>query len=66
MAGPGDEMAAAGRGQMRASNADREQVIGMLKVAFVQGRLTKDELDLRVGQMTGRSSRGRSSRPVSI
>jgi Domain of unknown function (DUF1707) len=25
-------------------------VIGTLKVAFVQGRLTKDELDLRVGQ----------------
>ncbi len=50
MTGPGDAMAAAGRGLMRASNADREQVIGMLKVAFVQGRLTKDELDLRVGQ----------------
>ena len=49
MTGPGDEMAAAGRGQMRASDADREQVIAMLKVAFVQGRLTKDELDLRVG-----------------
>lgn len=48
--GPGDEMAAAGRGLMRASDADREQVIGVLKVAFVQGRLTKDELDLRVGQ----------------
>jgi hypothetical protein len=50
MTGPGDEMAAAGRGPMRASDADREQVIGVLKVAFVQGRLTKDELDLRAGQ----------------
>jgi hypothetical protein len=50
--GPGDEMAAgaAGRGRLRASHADREQVIGMLKAAFVQGRLTKDELDMRVGQ----------------
>jgi len=48
--GPGDEMAAPGHGLMRASDVDREQVIGMLKVAFVQGRLTKDELDLRVGQ----------------
>jgi Domain of unknown function (DUF1707) len=48
--GPGDEMAAAGCGPMRASDVDREQVIGMLKVAFVQGRLTKDELDLRVSQ----------------
>lgn len=50
--GLGDEMAAgvAGRGRLRASHADREQVIGMLKAAFVQGRLTKDELDMRVGQ----------------
>ncbi len=50
--GPGDEMAAgaAGRGRLRASHADREQVIGTLKAAFVQGRLTKDELDARVGQ----------------
>ena len=52
MAEPGDEMAAgtAGRGHLRASNADREQVISLLKPAFVQGRLTKDEFDLRVGQ----------------
>ncbi len=50
MTGPGDEMAAADRGLMRASDADREQVIGTLKLAFVQGRLTKDELDLRVGE----------------
>jgi len=50
MTGPGDEMAEAGRGQMRASDADREQVIGTLQVAFVQGRLTTVELDLRVGQ----------------
>ena len=49
---PGNEMAAAaaGRGHLRASHADREQVIAMLKAAFVQGRLTKDELDARVGQ----------------
>jgi hypothetical protein len=31
----------------RASDADREQVLGVLKAAFVQGRLTKDELDTR-------------------
>ena len=36
---------------MRASHADREQVIDMLKTAFVQGRLGKDELDLRVGRV---------------
>ena len=48
--GPGDQKAAAARGRLRASHADREHVIDMLKAAFVQGRLTKDELDLRVGQ----------------
>jgi membrane protein implicated in regulation of membrane protease activity len=38
-------------GQLRTSRADREQAIDVLKVAFVQGRLTKDEFDLRVGQV---------------
>ena len=41
---------AAGRGPMRASHADREQVIEALKDAFVHGRLTKDELDARAGR----------------
>jgi hypothetical protein len=52
MAGPGDEMAAEaeGHGDLRACHADREQVLGVLKVAFVQGRLGKDELTARVGQ----------------
>jgi hypothetical protein len=52
MAGPGDELAAGagGRGRLLASHSDREQVIGTLKAAFVQGRLDKDEFDLRVGQ----------------
>ena len=35
--------------RMRASDADRERVVEELKVKFVHGRLTKDELDLRVG-----------------
>jgi len=35
---------------MRASHADREQVISLLKAAFVHGRLDRDEFDLRVGQ----------------
>jgi hypothetical protein len=30
--------------------AGREQVIAALKAAYVQGRLTKEEFDLRVGQ----------------
>jgi hypothetical protein len=53
MAGPGDEITAAagGRGRLRASHADREQAIDILKAAFVQGRLPKDELDARVGQV---------------
>ena len=52
MAGLGDEIAAGtgGRGHLRASHADREQVIETLKAAFVHGRLAKDEFDLRVGQ----------------
>ena len=48
---PQDQMPAAlGRGRLRACHADREQVIGVLKAAFVQGRLDKDELNARVGQ----------------
>ena len=48
---PGDERAAgrASRSRLRASHADREQVVDTLKDAFVQGRLTKDEFDSRVG-----------------
>jgi Domain of unknown function (DUF1707) len=49
MTGPEDEIAA-GQARWRASRADREQVVGALKAAFVQGRLTADELDERVGQ----------------
>jgi DUF1707 SHOCT-like domain len=45
-----EEGAAAGRGRLRASHADREQVIDILKTAFADGRLDEDELDARVGQ----------------
>jgi hypothetical protein len=50
--GPGDQSAAeaAARGYLRASDADREHVVDVVKAAFVQGRLTKAELDVRVGQ----------------
>ena len=50
--GPGDELAssAAGRGYLRVSDAEREQVIDALKAAFVRGVLAKDEFDLRVSQ----------------
>jgi Domain of unknown function (DUF1707) len=52
MAGPGDEIAAraSDRGRLRASHADREQAIGTLKAAFVQGMLDQDEFGLRVSQ----------------
>jgi Domain of unknown function (DUF1707) len=47
---PGAQMAAAagGRGRLRASHADRERAIDVLKAAFVQGRLAKDEFEARV------------------
>jgi uncharacterized protein DUF1707 len=47
---------ASARGRLRASDADREQVIGALKDAFVQGRLTRDELGARTtGALTSRT-----------
>ncbi len=50
MTEPGDEIAAdAGGGdRLRAYYFDRQQVIGTLKAAFAQGRLTEDEYDERV------------------
>ncbi len=48
-AGPGDDELA-GHGRMRASRADREQTIEVLKIAFVEGRLDSGELDERVGR----------------
>ena len=44
---PGAQAAAAG---LRASRADRERVIDLLKAAFVQDRLDRDEFDTRIGQ----------------
>jgi hypothetical protein len=44
---PGTRTAAAG---LRASRADRERVIDLLKAAFAQGRLDRDEFDARIGQ----------------
>ena len=50
--GPGNTMplVAAAPGMLRTSRADREHVIGVLQVAFVQGRLTQGELEDRVGR----------------
>jgi DUF1707 SHOCT-like domain len=44
---PGAQAAAGGP---RASRADRDRVIDLLKAAFVQGRLDRDEFDARIGQ----------------
>ena len=44
---PGAQAAAAGQW---ASRADRERVIDLLKTAFAQGRLDRDEFDARIGQ----------------
>jgi DUF1707 SHOCT-like domain len=50
MTGPEDQ-AAAGRDRLRVSHADRERAIETLKDAFVQGRLTRDELDARADRV---------------
>lgn len=39
---------AAARARLRASDADRERAIEALKAAFTGGRLTRDELDVRL------------------
>ena len=43
----GAQAAAAG---LRASRADRERVIDLLKAAFTQGRLDRNEFDARIGR----------------
>jgi hypothetical protein len=43
-------MTAGSYAQLRASTADLDRSIGVLKASFVEGRLTKEELDERVGQ----------------
>ena len=46
MAEPGDQLAE-GHGRLRASHADRERVIAVLRAALAQGRLDRDEYELR-------------------
>jgi len=46
----GSQDPAAGGDRLRAGHADREQVIEVLKAAFTQGRLSREELDARTGQ----------------
>ncbi len=55
MTEPGDRQPATpeGRGQLRASDSDRERVIEILKGAFARRQLTMGEFDTRVGQALG-------------
>ena len=64
MAGSGDELAAAAgdRSRLRASDADREQVVTVLKAAFAQGRLTCRARDL--AHSVRSASPGTRQRPV--
>ncbi|SRR6266487_2563415 len=48
---PGRDWAPDGHGYMRASSADRDRAIDVLKAAFAEGRLTKDEFEDRAGQV---------------
>jgi Domain of unknown function (DUF1707) len=43
-------LAAVACGHLRASDADREQVIEVLKSAFAQGQLAKNDFEPRIGQ----------------
>ncbi len=48
-AGYGYPAAGGDRGKMRAGDADRDRVVELLKVAYSEGRLSKDEYDGRLG-----------------
>jgi len=46
-------LATVGYTQIRASATDKDRTIDVLKSAFIEGRLTKQELDERVGNALG-------------
>ena len=47
-AGAGDPVAGGGRDMVRAADADRDRVAGILGTAYSEGRLSKDEYDARL------------------
>jgi hypothetical protein len=47
-AGHGHAAAGDGRGRIRASDADRDQVAGLLGTAYGEGRLSREEYDARL------------------
>jgi hypothetical protein len=48
---PERDPAAAGNGHLRASHADRERAADVLKAAFAEGRLNRDEFEERTEQV---------------
>jgi hypothetical protein len=46
--GSGYPAASAGRGQMRAADADRDRAVSFLSTAYTEGRLGQDEYDSRL------------------
>ena len=50
---PMGRVAAGGRGNVRASDADRERAIDVLNDAFAEGRLSREELDARAERTYG-------------
>jgi hypothetical protein len=55
---PGHVMLPSGHGNLRASTADRERAIDVLKVGFAEGRLSRDEWEQRAGQAFGARTYG--------
>jgi hypothetical protein len=51
--GPGPGNSAGGYGNVRVSTADRERAIDVLKAAFAEGRLTREEHEARVERAYG-------------
>jgi hypothetical protein len=47
-AGHGYPAAGGGQGKMRAADADRDRVAGILSTAYSEGRLSRDEYDARL------------------
>jgi hypothetical protein len=48
VAGYGNQPAGGERGKMRAADADRDRVAGLLNSAYVEGRLSQDEYEARL------------------
>jgi DUF1707 SHOCT-like domain/Domain of unknown function (DUF4190) len=51
--GPGHAVIAGANGSIRVSDADRERAVDVLKAAFAEGRLTKEEHGTRVQRAYG-------------